>query len=82
MEQVLEVMEEPNRTAHVALVGSGDKLRYIIATENMKPGDLITTTSELTRIAGIRKNHFECFCCSSNLETPTVEFVFGDFSAN
>jgi ribosomal protein L2 len=45
-------MPEPTRTAHVALVGSGSKLRYILATENMKPGDLITTSSELTRIAG------------------------------
>jgi len=53
VERVLEVFPEPTRTAHVALVGSGDRLRYILATENMKPGDIIKTSSELTRIAGI-----------------------------
>jgi len=51
VERVLEVIPEPNRTAHVALVGNGDKLRYILATENMKPGDMITTSNELTRMA-------------------------------
>ena len=66
MEQVLEVMEEPNRTAHVALVGSGDKLRYIIATENMKPGDIITTSSELTRIAGRQIREFKTVVAGSN----------------
>jgi len=49
---VVEIIPEPTRTAHVALVGSGNKLRYVVATENMKPGDLIVTSSELTRIAG------------------------------
>ncbi|CAG7786964.1 unnamed protein product [Allacma fusca] len=51
VEKVLEIIPEPNRTAHVALVGSGENVRYIIATENMKPGDLITTSSEITRSA-------------------------------
>lgn len=50
---MLQVIPEPTRSAHVALVGYADKLRYIIATENMKKGDLITTSNELTRIAGI-----------------------------
>lgn len=50
--KVIDVIPEPNRTAHVALVGTGDKLRYIVATENMKSGDIIKTSSELTRIAG------------------------------
>jgi len=55
VERVMEVIREPTRTAHVALVGHADKLRYIIATENMKAGDLITTSKELTRIA-VRAN--------------------------
>lgn len=51
IERVLQIIPEPTRSAHLALVGHGDKLRYIIATENMKPGDLITSSNELTRIA-------------------------------
>lgn len=43
---------EPTRSAHIALVGANNQCRYIIATENMKPGDLITTCNELTKIAG------------------------------
>jgi len=50
--QVIEVVPEPNRTSHVALVGADDKLRYILATENMKRGDIIVTSSEVTRNAG------------------------------
>lgn len=34
----------PNRSARIALVASGDKQRYLIATQNMKPGDLIRST--------------------------------------
>ncbi|ODM91989.1 50S ribosomal protein L2 [Orchesella cincta] len=33
IERVLQIVYEPSRTAHVALVGYADKLRYIIATE-------------------------------------------------
>jgi len=51
-EQVIEIIPEPNRSAHIALVGHEDKLRYIIATENMKPGQTIVTSSEMARIAG------------------------------
>jgi len=54
------VMPEPNRSAHVALVGHDDKLRYILATENMKRGDIIKTSSELTRIAGNGSISFRC----------------------
>ncbi|XP_059473007.1 large ribosomal subunit protein uL2m [Neocloeon triangulifer] len=50
VEKVFEVIEDGCRTGHVALVGQGDELRYIMATENMKPGNLITTYSEIPRI--------------------------------
>jgi len=53
-------MPEPTRSAHVALVGYGDKLRYIIATENMKPGDIIKTSNEITKIA-VRANEGDAY---------------------
>jgi len=43
------------RTAKVALVGCGTSLKYIIATVNMKPGDMLVTSSYIPRIPGILK---------------------------
>ncbi|KAK7865329.1 hypothetical protein R5R35_007412 [Gryllus longicercus] len=51
VEKVLEIIVCGNRGAHVALVGSGDRLRYILASENMKPGDLIETSGHIPRNA-------------------------------
>lgn len=41
------------RTAKVALVGCGTQLKYIIATVNMKPGDMLVTSGYIPRIPGI-----------------------------
>jgi len=60
VERVLQIIPEPTRTAHVALVGHSDKLRYIIATAKMKEGDLITTSTEVTRIA-VRANEGDAY---------------------
>jgi len=49
-ERVIHIQYDPNRSARIALVGSGTKLRYILATENMKAGDLIKTTCHIPRI--------------------------------
>ncbi|MPC13878.1 39S ribosomal protein L2, mitochondrial [Portunus trituberculatus] len=49
-ERVIHVQYDPNRSARIALVGGGDSLRYILATENMKGGDLIKTSSFIPRI--------------------------------
>ncbi|XP_076045176.1 mitochondrial ribosomal protein L2 [Oratosquilla oratoria] len=49
-ERVIDIRYDPIRSARLALVGSGDKLRYLIATENMKKGDLIRTSSAIPRI--------------------------------
>lgn len=43
-ERVLEVMFDAHRSAKIALVGSGDELKYIIASERMRAGDLIRTS--------------------------------------
>lgn len=45
-------MFDGHRTADIALVGTGDKLKYIIATENMKAGDIIRTSRAIPRIPG------------------------------
>ena len=51
-ERVLEILDDGCRTAKIALVGVGDELKYILATENMKPGDIIKTSKFIPRIPG------------------------------
>lgn len=48
-EKVLEIFKDGCRTSFVALVGSGRELKYILATENMKPGDIIRTHQGIPR---------------------------------
>lgn len=54
VERVIKVIKDGCRTAYVALVASEDKLKYILATENMKAGDLIRTSCHIPRIPGIK----------------------------
>lgn len=44
VEKVILVQDVFERTAKIALIASGDKMKWIVATENMKPGDLIKTS--------------------------------------
>lgn len=53
IERVVKVIKDGCRTAHVALVAYQDKLKYILATENMKAGDLIKTSCHIPRIPGM-----------------------------
>ncbi|KAG5313279.1 RM02 protein, partial [Acromyrmex insinuator] len=48
-EKVLEVFKDGCRTSFVALIGSNRELKYILATENMKPGDIIRTHRGIPR---------------------------------
>ncbi|EZA55578.1 hypothetical protein DMN91_009325 [Ooceraea biroi] len=48
-ERILDVFKDGCRTSYVALVGSGRELKYILATENMKPGDVIRTHQGIPR---------------------------------
>lgn len=52
-EKVIEIIVDWCRTSRVALVAGGDKMKYYLATENMKPGDIITTSNQIPRIPGI-----------------------------
>lgn len=54
IEKVIDVIFDGCRTAKVALVAVGDQLKYIIASENMKPGDLIKSSRFIPRIPGKR----------------------------
>ncbi|KAM8947237.1 large ribosomal subunit protein uL2m [Pelodytes ibericus] len=50
-EKVIEVRYDPCRTADIAMVAGGKRKRWIIATENMAEGDLITTSGHIGRMA-------------------------------
>lgn len=50
-EKVIQVRYDPCRSADIALVAGGKRKRWIIATENMKEGDLITTSGHIGRMA-------------------------------
>ncbi|XP_029448656.1 39S ribosomal protein L2, mitochondrial isoform X2 [Rhinatrema bivittatum] len=50
-ERVIEVRYDPCRSADIALVAGGQRKRWIIATENMQEGDLITTSGQIGRMA-------------------------------
>lgn len=52
-ERVIKIIKDGCRTAHVALVAYGDRLKYILASENMKPGDIIRTSCHIPRIPGM-----------------------------
>ncbi|KAK5908213.1 hypothetical protein CgunFtcFv8_016289 [Champsocephalus gunnari] len=50
-EKVVEVRYDPCRTANIAMVAGGSRMRWIIATENMQPGDIIKTSAVIGRMA-------------------------------
>ncbi|KAG9472835.1 hypothetical protein GDO78_016760 [Eleutherodactylus coqui] len=50
-EVVTQVRYDPCRSADIALVAGGKRKRWIIATENMKVGDLIKTSGHIGRMA-------------------------------
>lgn len=49
-EKVLDVFRCMCRTADIALVAYGKELKYYLATQNMKPGDIIRTHCGIPRI--------------------------------
>nr|XP_046465408.1 39S ribosomal protein L2, mitochondrial isoform X1 [Neodiprion pinetum] len=59
-EKVLQVLKDGCRTAFIALVACGQELKYILATQNMKPGDVIRTSQAIPRIP-VRANEGDAF---------------------
>lgn len=52
------------RSADIALVAGGNQKRWIIATENMQPGDLIKNSSHIGRMAGVSPAPSQPACSS------------------
>ncbi|XP_060706690.1 39S ribosomal protein L2, mitochondrial [Hemiscyllium ocellatum] len=50
-EKVVEVRYDPCRSADIALIAGGSRKRWIIATENMEPGDILKTSGQIGRMA-------------------------------
>lgn len=59
-ERVIDVLFDGCRTARVALVGVNSELKYILATENMKAGDIIKTSRVIPRIP-VRANEGDAY---------------------
>ncbi|KHJ76728.1 hypothetical protein OESDEN_23652, partial [Oesophagostomum dentatum] len=59
-ERVLEVRRDPNRTSLIALVAGKDGKRWILATENMKAGDIISTSCHIPEnpVIGVEGNAY------------------------
>uniref|UniRef100_A0A1I7UZ36 glucuronosyltransferase n=1 Tax=Caenorhabditis tropicalis TaxID=1561998 RepID=A0A1I7UZ36_9PELO len=59
-ERVLEVRRDPNRTCHIALCAGIQGKRWILATENMKAGDVISTSGHLAEnpVIGVEGNAY------------------------
>lgn len=58
-ERVIQILKDGNRTSHVALVAVGKRMKYILATKNMKAGDILRTSSYIPRNPGT--SHLQCF---------------------
>lgn len=50
VEKIIDILKTRDRTGFIALVAHADSKRYILATENMKIGDLIRTSCEIPRL--------------------------------
>ena len=50
VEKVISINYDPMRKPYIALTGYGDRLRWQIATSDMKEGDLLTTTWKIPKI--------------------------------
>ncbi|KAM7173040.1 large ribosomal subunit protein uL2m isoform 2-T3 [Macrochelys suwanniensis] len=50
-EKVIQIQYDPCRSADIALVAGGKQKRWIIATENMQPGDILKTSRHIGRMA-------------------------------
>lgn len=59
-ERVIEVRSDPNRTTYIALVAGFNGKRWILATENMKAGQIISTFGYIgsNPIIGIEGNGY------------------------
>ena len=64
VEKVIDIIKPRDRTAFIALVAHADSKRYILATENMKIGDLIRTSQEIPRVP-VKANEGDAYPCGA-----------------
>ncbi|KAG0714054.1 39S ribosomal protein L2, mitochondrial [Chionoecetes opilio] len=79
-ERVINVQYDPNRSARIALVATGDNLRYLLASDNMKKGDLIRTSGYIPRIP-VRPKEGDAYpvgALPQGTQVHCVEIVPGD----
>jgi len=60
LEKVDHILLDACRSAHIALVASGERKRWIIATQNMKAGDIIRSSKKLSRTV-VRANEGDSY---------------------
>jgi large subunit ribosomal protein L2 len=60
VEKVIDIFKTRDRTSFIALVAHANVKRLILATENMKIGDLIRTSGEIPRVA-VKANDGDAF---------------------
>uniref|UniRef100_A0A8C4N266 Mitochondrial ribosomal protein L2 n=1 Tax=Eptatretus burgeri TaxID=7764 RepID=A0A8C4N266_EPTBU len=65
-EKVLLVRYDPLRSGHIAMVAGGNQKRWIVATENMQPGQIINTSQKISRINGT------CGLIVRNMKTSVI----------
>jgi len=64
IEKIDKIISDPNRSARIALVASGDHKRYIIATDSMQQGDSVKSTQLVSRSPGTLFFMFVCLSLS------------------
>ena len=62
VERVIRILNSDCHTSKVALIGHGNTLRYILATENLKVGDLVKTSGEIPKNPGRFQRLVFLFC--------------------
>ncbi|KHN79848.1 39S ribosomal protein L2, mitochondrial [Toxocara canis] len=74
-ERVIEVRRDPNRTSHIALVAGSKGKRWILATENMKAGEIISTSCHIpdNPVIGIEGNAYPLGALAPGSLINTVE---------
>ncbi|VDM57402.1 unnamed protein product [Angiostrongylus costaricensis] len=74
-ERVLEVRRDPNRSSHIALVAGEHGKRWILATENMKAGDVIATSCHIPEnpLIGVEGNAYPIGALVSGTLINSVE---------
>uniref|UniRef100_A0A0N4U580 Ribosomal_L2_C domain-containing protein n=1 Tax=Dracunculus medinensis TaxID=318479 RepID=A0A0N4U580_DRAME len=74
-ERVIEVRRDPNRSSHIALVAGSRGKRWILATENMKAGQIISTSGFIPNnpVIGIEGNAYPLGALAIGTKVNSVE---------